>query len=113
MAIKIYANESVPVAIVAGLKRRGVETISARDSGNLGLTDEQQLEYAQINQMPIFTHDADFLRLAYEWTQAGQDHWGIIYVHQEKSGIGECIRRLKELADLFGSDALRNHVEFL
>ncbi len=39
MRIKIYADESVPVAVVAGLQRRGVEAISAREADNLGLTD--------------------------------------------------------------------------
>lgn len=40
MPLKLYTNESVPVAIVAGLKRRDIDAFSARDSGNLGLPDE-------------------------------------------------------------------------
>jgi hypothetical protein len=40
MAIKIYADESVNVAIVAGLKRRGINAFSAKDLGRLGLTDD-------------------------------------------------------------------------
>ena len=43
--IKIYTNESVDVAIAEGLRRRGVDAFSARDSDNLGLTDEEQLIY--------------------------------------------------------------------
>jgi hypothetical protein len=41
--IRIYADESVNVAIVEGLKRRGVKIWSARDVGKLGLRDEEQL----------------------------------------------------------------------
>lgn len=41
-AIKIYADESVNIAIVEGLKRRGVNAFSAKDLGKLGLTDEEQ-----------------------------------------------------------------------
>jgi len=37
--IRIYTNESVDVAIAEGLKRRGVDASSARDTGNLGLSD--------------------------------------------------------------------------
>lgn len=41
--IRIYADESVNVAIVEGVKRRGVKIWSLRDAGKLGLRDEEQL----------------------------------------------------------------------
>jgi predicted nuclease of predicted toxin-antitoxin system len=113
MALKIYTNESVPIAIVTGLQRRGVNATCARDSGNLGLTDPQQLEYAVDNHMVIFTHDADFLTLANEYKSRDRLHWGIIYVHQDKLSLGECIRRLKELAELFELNDFQNHIAFL
>jgi predicted nuclease of predicted toxin-antitoxin system len=69
MTLTIYTNESVPVAVVAGLRRRGVTSVSARDSSNLGLTDSEQLEYAISHRMIIFTHDTDFLRLAHEYAE--------------------------------------------
>ena len=52
--IRIYADESVNVTIVGGLKRRGVDAFSARDAGNLGLTDKEQLEFAVKNKAVIF-----------------------------------------------------------
>lgn len=113
MSLTVYTNESVPVAVVAGLQRRGVMAISARDSGNLGLDDESQLFFAAENKMVIFTHDDDFLKIAMRWLNASRTHYGVIYVHQDKFGIGEHIRRLKELALLFDPDDFRNHVEFL
>jgi predicted nuclease of predicted toxin-antitoxin system len=100
MPIRIYTNESVPVAVAAGLQRRGVVAVSARDSGNLGLTDEEQLAYATSHRMAIFTHDTDFLQLAHRHAASQQGHWGIIYVHQDKLTIGEYIRRLKERRSL-------------
>jgi hypothetical protein len=35
-----------------------------RETGNLGLTDEEQLVYACKQKAAIFTHDTDFLRIA-------------------------------------------------
>ena len=64
--IRIYTDESVNVGVAEGLKRRGVDALSARDSGNLGLTDEQ-LIYASEEIATIFTHDTDFLRIAARW----------------------------------------------
>lgn len=59
--IRIYTNESVDVAIAEGLKRRGVDVFSARDTGNLGLTDEEQLVFADNEKAAIFTHEYRFL----------------------------------------------------
>lgn len=113
MSVRIYTNESVPVAVAAGLQRRGVEAFSARDTGNLGLSDEAQFAYATAQGMVLFTHDTDFIQLAHQRTAAGQDHGGIIYVHQNNLSIGDCIRRLKEIADILEPADLRNHIEFL
>jgi len=52
--IRIYTDESSSVAIAEGLKRRGVDAFSARDAGNLGLTDEEQLIYAGKERITIF-----------------------------------------------------------
>ncbi|MBE2201191.1 MAG: DUF5615 family PIN-like protein [Anaerolinea sp.] len=113
MPLKIYTNESVSVAIVAGLKRRGIDAFSARDSGNLGLSDQEQLTYAHDQNAVIFSHDDDFLRLAHLWAKQGRPHSGVIYVHQEKIGLGECVRRLEEIALLFDREDFLNHIEFL
>ena len=70
--IRIYTDESVNIAIAEGLKRRGVDAFSARDMGNLGLTDEEQLIFAKDEKAAIFTHDTDFLRLAVKWIEEGK-----------------------------------------
>ena len=64
--IRIYTNESVNVAIAEGLRRRGINAISAKDIGNLGLRDEDQLKYALKEKLVIFTHYDDFLRYCTE-----------------------------------------------
>jgi len=113
MPIKLYTNESVPVAVVAGLKRRGIDAFSARDSNNLGLSDLDQLSYAHEQRAVIFSHDDDFLRLVHQWAQNGRSHSGVIYVHQEKMSLGMCVRRLEEIALLFEREDFLNHIEFL
>jgi uncharacterized protein (DUF433 family)/predicted nuclease of predicted toxin-antitoxin system len=106
--IRIYADESVNVVIVESLKRRGVDVFSARDLGKLGLTDEEQLETAIQNKAVIFTHDADFIKIALSRT-----HLGIIYVHQQKMTIGECIKRLKTIAETTTPEEMQNNIIFL
>ena len=111
--ISIYTNESVPVAIAEGLKRRGVDARSCRDMGNYGLTDEQQLEYARENNLVMFTHDDDFLKLSAKYMAQAREHSGLIYAHQRDYNIGECIRRIKLIVDILLPSEMKNHIEFL
>jgi predicted nuclease of predicted toxin-antitoxin system len=74
----------------------------------LGMTDEQQFEVAIQKQAIIFTHDTDFIRIA-----ADRDHLGIIYVHQQKLLIGDCIRRLKMIVQTQTAEEMRNRIIFL
>ena len=108
--IRIYTDESVNVAIAEGLKRRGVTAWSAREVGNLGFTDREQLEYAIKERVVIFTHDDDFLSMV---AKSDQEHYGVVYVHQQKLSVGECIRRLKNLAETRSVKDMKNRIEFL
>jgi len=108
--IKIYADENVNVAIVDGLKRRGVESWSALEKGKRGLSDEEQLNYALQERATIFTHDDDFLSMAMD---SEIEHYGIIYVHQQHLSIGECIRRLKAIVETTSSEEMHNRILFL
>jgi len=94
--------------VAEGLKRRDVKVITAKDAGNLGLSDEQQLEYARQKGLVVVTHDDDFLSLALE-----MEHKGIVFVHQQKYSIGDLIRNLKLLWDVLKQKDMVNHVEFL
>jgi predicted nuclease of predicted toxin-antitoxin system len=111
--IRIYTNESVDVAIAEGLKRRGVDAFSARDTGNLGLTDEGQLAYAGSEKAVIFTHDTDFLRIAARWMEQEKSHHGIIYCHPTSYSLGECLRKLRVLTSVLTAEYMINHIEFL
>ena len=111
--LRIYTDESVPTAVATGLRLRGADAWSARDAGHLGLTDEEQLEYACRERAVLFTQDDDFLRLAHDWDQRGRLHWGIIYVHDRKMTIGECIRRLMPYVQAAQADEMKNRIDFL
>jgi len=98
----------VNIAIVEGLKRRGVDILSAGELGKLGLTDDQQISVAKTNRAILFTHDADFLRIACHKRQPG-----IIYVHQQKFSVGECIKRIKAITETKEPAEMRNRIVFL
>ena len=64
--MRIYCDENIESAIVAGLRRRGIEVISAGDMGDLGKSDEYHLKRASELEAVILTHDVDFLKIAHQ-----------------------------------------------
>jgi hypothetical protein len=110
---KIYTDENVEEAVAKGLQRRNVEAISANEVNNLGLKDEQQLEYAVSIKASFFTYDNDFFMIAKKWSDLRKNHFGVFYVHPLNSTIGECIRKLKEYSELFEPEDVMNQIIFL
>lgn len=111
--IKVVVDENVHVAIVEGLRRRGITAWFIQTVGRRGLKDEDQLEYATSQGACLLTHDDDLLGIADRWRKKGRRHGGIIYVHQQALVIGEVIRRIKTLVDLKTAEEMENHIEFL
>ena len=37
----------------------------------------------------------------------------VVYVHQEKLGLGEYIRHLKDIVDILTAEEFQNHIEYL
>ncbi len=56
----------------------------------------------------IFTHDADFLSLA-----VNRQHDGVIFVHRQKYSVGECIRKLRIVAETKSAHQMKNQIFFL
>ena len=112
-ALRINTNENIHVAEPSSLSRRGVDSWTARNSGNLGLSDVEHLEYANKEKAVVLTHDTDFLRLAGDWEAAGKSHYGIIFTHEQFMSLGEMIRRLQDLALILEAEDMINRVEFL
>lgn len=108
--IKVYSDEDVNIAITEGLKRRGIKAFSCQEVGNIGLTDEEQIKYANSKRFVILTHDVDFLRLIHERKIS---HSGIIFVSQNKLSVGEIIRKIEFLVSILSEEYMENHVEFL
>lgn len=81
--MRIYLDESVSVVLATILRQHGIDCLTARDAGHLGISDAAQLAFATTTQRAIFTHDTrDFLQLTAAWSLAGRTHAGILLAHQ-------------------------------
>lgn len=107
-SIKFYLDEHIPKAVTEGLRRRGVDVLSAQEAGMSGANDYDQLSLANKEGRIIFTRDADFLRLH----KAGVLHRGIIY-SSKQSPVGYTVRVLMIIHDLVTPEEISGRVEFI
>lgn len=106
--IKLYMDENISKPISEGLRRRGLDVLTAQEAGMLGSSDEAQLNFATREGRVIFTHDSDFLRLH----ASGVAHKGIVYA-QQQIPIGKIISGLMLIVDVMELEDMEQHVEFI
>jgi hypothetical protein len=107
-----YADENVKFGIVEGLRRQGMDVVTAYESGQQSADDEDLLTVAASQRRLMLTNDTDFLRLHAEWIQNGRDHSGIVFWAQKMS-IGVAIRRILKYALQTAPEDAANRVHFL
>lgn len=113
MAIRLYMDHNVPRAITNGLKLKGIDLITAYEDGSSQLDDSKLLDRASELERVLFTRDYNLLQEATKRQRAGVPFYGIIYAHQLKISIGDCIRDLEIIAEAGDPEDLMNQVQFL
>jgi predicted nuclease of predicted toxin-antitoxin system len=103
----------VPRAITNGLKRRGVDVLTAQEDGSAELDDPPLLDRATELNRPLYTQDDDLLVEARRRQTAGELFSGVIYSHQLRSPIGRCVDDLELIAGTFDPEEMKNRVEFI
>jgi len=113
MTIPLYMDHHVKMAIIKGLRDRGVDVLTSAEDGTDQADDGAILERATKLERAVFTQDDDFLVLADAWLRDGRSFAGVIYAHQMKITIGQAIRDLELIAKALEPTDLKNRIEFL
>jgi predicted nuclease of predicted toxin-antitoxin system len=92
-----YADVHLPSAVVAGLRMRGMNVVTAQERGQCTEDDEVLLAAATAEGRLLLSRDKDFFRIHNEWMNAGKSHAGILFLRSRLS-IGETIRRTVRFA---------------
>jgi hypothetical protein len=102
-------DQHFPGPASLGLRRHGVDVLTAQEAGRCGLPDPDQMVFATAADRVMVTFDTDFLALH----RAGVQHAGIAWCQEQKYAIGQLIQALLLLHGVLDRDAMRNHVEYL
>ncbi|HUT12159.1 MAG TPA: DUF5615 family PIN-like protein [Thermoguttaceae bacterium] len=113
MSIRLYMDVHVRRAITVGLRLRHVDVLTAQEDDAAQLPDPELLDRATESQRVLFTHDRDLLREAGRRQQTGQPFAGVVYAHQLKISVGQCVNDLELLAKLGLPEDFADRVEYL
>ncbi len=106
-------DHNVPRAITAGLRRRGIDVLSAYEDGAHEMEDSALLDRAQELGRVLFSRDDDLVREATRRQRKGLSFSGVIYAHQREVSIGRCTLDLCLIAEASEPEELRDRVIFL
>lgn len=107
--VRFYMDQHFPGPASQGLRRHGVDVLTAQEAGNCGQSDREQLEFATAEQRVLVTFDTHFLELH----QVGIEHAGIAWCPAQKYTIGELIQALLLVHGVLDSESMQKHVEYL
>jgi predicted nuclease of predicted toxin-antitoxin system len=110
--IRLYLDEDVHVLVADLLKARGFDAITARDAGQLQISDEEQLAYAISQERTLVTHNrTDFEELILDYFNTEQTHYGVIYAVRRSPQ--EIAQRLMVILNHVTADEMENQVRYI
>jgi predicted nuclease of predicted toxin-antitoxin system len=98
MSLGLYMDVHVPLPITRGLRRRGVDVLTAQDDHTTRTSDPELLGRARELGRMLFSQDEDLIVEAVKRQRAGEPFATVIFARQLELSIGRCIADLEALA---------------
>lgn len=99
--------------VTTGLRRRGVDVLTAQQDGTTRWGDDRLLERAGELGRVLFTQDDDLLNEAAALQRRARAFSGVIYAHQQNLTVRQTIEDLELLAKVGEPGELANRVTYL
>ena len=113
MSLPLYVDHHVRAAATKGLRRRGIDVLTAFEDGRAEAPDEELLARATELGRVVFTQDDDVLAIADDWQRVGRHFAGVVYAHQLQATVGQIVSDLQLILEATTSDEMRDSILFL
>ncbi len=113
MTLALYMDHHVKRQVTAGLRRRGVDVLTAFEDGADTLPESDLLDRATALTRVLVTQDDDLLREGAFRQQHGVPFTGLIYAHQQSVTIGQFVTDLELIATVYDPPDVANQVIYL
>ena len=111
--LRLYMDVHVKAAITAGLRRRGIDVVTAQEDGGAHLEDMALLDRATALQRVLFSQDDDLLAIARQRQATGVFFAGLIYGHQLAATVGKYVLDLEVVCQVLDPEEMTNRIEYL
>ena len=106
-------DHHIHLAITQGLRRRGVDVLTAFEDGRSEADDDELLQRSTELNRVFVSQDQDLLRNTKSWQQAGRRFAGVAFGIQEGLDIGGAIEYLELIAHAMSPDEMQNQVMYI
>jgi len=113
VSLPLYVDHHVRAAVTKGLRRRGIDVLTAFEDERPDAADDELLARAGELGRVIFTQDDDFLAIADDWQRTGRHFAGLIYAHQLRATVGQIVADLRLVLEVATREELCDSVLFL
>jgi predicted nuclease of predicted toxin-antitoxin system len=98
MSLGLYMDVHVPLTITRGLRRRGVDVLTAQEDGTTRWADPELLDRAGTLGRILFSQDEDLVAEAVRRQRSDQPFATLVYARQLELSIGRAIADLEAIA---------------
>jgi hypothetical protein len=113
VSVALYVGVHVPRPITRGLRRRGVDVLTAQEDRTARWVDPVLLDRASELGRVLFSQDEDLLIEAANRQRGGISFGGVIFAPQLGLSVGECVEDLELLAKAGEAADFANAVHYL
>lgn len=113
MPVQFFFDHDVHGDVARGLRRSGVELVTAYEDGANRLDDPDVFRRSVLLRRVLFFYDDDHFSEIHRWQRNARWFPGAIHVQQTKLSIGEQIRELVLIAQVAEPEELENQVIYL
>ncbi len=106
-------DHHVPSSVTEGLRRKGIDVLTAYEDDNAETDDEILLMRSTALGRVLYSQDEDLLVIAHGWLQRGRAFSGLIYAHQLNITVGRAVRDLELMANVFEPQDMIDRIEFI
>lgn len=99
--------------ITEGLRRRGVDCLTADEDHAAAASDEKLLERSSSLGRIFFTNDSDLLVIAADWLRRGRAFAGLVFARQLNITVGTAINDLELIALASDPTEWLSRIEYL
>jgi hypothetical protein len=113
VSLPLYFDHNVNRLIIAGLRRLGVDVLTAEEDGTATYADERLLERATELGRVLVSNDKDLLVIARRWQREGRFFPGLVRTRQRNISVGVMIEHLALIAEAMAPHEMANQIQYV